>query len=142
MIHSLGKGGKMSASDRKTKIDLLDSEEDIHEKCNKAFTVDGQLEENGMMDLFRYIIFQMQGVRGDRETGVTVRRPDLYGGDIHFNTYQEMTQCFSDKEVASVDLKGALGDYISEILRPLRDKMQSEYPDLVRNAYPDAEASS
>jgi len=132
MIHSLGKGGKMSASDRKTKIDLLDSEADIREKCNKAFTVDGQLEENGMMDLFRYIIFQMPQTQG-----VTVRRPERYGGDIHFDTYEDMARSYLDKKVASVDLKVALGDYISNILRPLRDKIQSEYPDLVRNAYPD-----
>lgn len=134
MIHSLGKGGKMSASDRKTKIDLLDSEEEIKKKCNKAFAVDGQIEENGMMDLFRYIIFQMPQIL---KIGVTVKRPDTYGGNIHFNTYEEMARSYADKAVASVDLKGALGDYISEILRPLREKIHSEYPELVRNAYSD-----
>jgi tyrosyl-tRNA synthetase len=132
MIHSLGKSGKMSASEAASKIDLLDSDEDIRKKCNKAFTVDGSLEQNGMMDLFRHVIFEMPQFK---ETGITVNRPEKYGGHVHFSTYSEMEQHYVDKEIASVDLKGALGEALVTILSPLREKIMTDHSDLVKNAY-------
>lgn len=134
MISSLsgtGKGEKMSASDPKSKIDLLDSNEDILKKCSKAYSVDGIVENNGMMDLFRYVIFRMPQF----QDGITVTRPEKYGGDIHFPTYEEMEKAFTQKEIASLDLKGALADSLVTILGPIRDRIMVENPDLVKNAY-------
>lgn len=131
MIHSLGKSGKMSASDQKSKIDLLDLDEDIRKKCNMAFTVDGQVEDNGVMELFKFVIFEMPQF----QDGVTVKRPDKYGGDVHFNNYYEMEKAFIGRKLASVDIKGALGECLVTILTPLREHINQEHPNLVDNAY-------
>lgn len=132
MIHGLGKEGKMSASDIHSKIDLLDSDEDIMKKCKKAFTVDGRVEDNGVMELFQHVIFCMPQFQS---SGVTVHRPEEYGGDVHYRNYTDMETDFRDHKVASVDLKGCLGECLVKLLGPLRDKILSEHQDLVRNAY-------
>jgi tyrosyl-tRNA synthetase len=132
MIGSLGKGAKMSASDSNSKIDLLDTDADIRKKCTKAFTIDGVVDNNGVMGLFRYVVFRLQHYV---DSGLTVTRPEKYGGDVHFNNYQEMEDAFVAHTVASVDLKGALGDALVHVLGPVRDKIMSEHPDLIKNAY-------
>lgn len=138
MISSLGKEGKMSASDSKGKIDLLDSNEDIKKKCNKAFSVDGQVEDNGVLQLFKHVIFELPHFK----EGITVVRPEKYGGNMHFSAYTAMEDAFVKKHVASVDLKNTLGDCLVTILAPLRDKIMSEHPDLVVNAYSETSVQS
>ena len=132
MIGSLGKGEKMSASDKKSKIDLLDDEASIKEKCKKAFCVDGEVEGNGVLQLFKYVIMEMDGY-----SNITINRPEEYGGDVTFSSYNELEQAFKDKTLASIDLKVALGDCLTKILAPLREKILTTYPDLVKNAYPE-----
>jgi tyrosyl-tRNA synthetase len=128
MIRSLGKAGKMSASETNSKIDLLDTPEDIIAKCKKAYSVDGEVEDNGVLQLFKYVIFELPAY----ETGLTVTRPEKYGGDLHFKTYAELEQSFTAKNVASVDLKETLGKELVSILAPLR---QGPCLDLAHNAY-------
>jgi tyrosyl-tRNA synthetase len=128
MIHSLGKEGKMSASETNSKIDLLDLPDDIMKKCRKAFTVDGVVENNGVMELLKYVIFEMPGY----EQGLTVCRPEQYGGDILFRSYIELERAYIAKEVSSVDLKESLGNELVKILAPLR---RSKCTDLAHLAY-------
>lgn len=128
MIHSLGKDGKMSASDTKTKIDVMDSPEVILQKCKKAFSVDGTVEGNGVMELFKYVIFEMPGYEG----GVTIDRPEKYGGPVTFANYAGLEEAFLEHKIASVDLKQTLGVELAKILAPLRE---SELAELAKRAY-------
>ena len=129
MINSLEKEGKMSASDVNSKIDLLDSEEDIKEKCSKAWSLDGKVEGNGVLQIYKYIIF-------DFYPEVKVTRPEKYGGDVTFNCYEDLEKSFIEYTIASVDLKGTLGTLLAQILKPVRDSVLAEYPDLLARAYP------
>jgi tyrosyl-tRNA synthetase len=129
MIHSLGKEGKMSASDAKSKIDLLDTPEDIMDKCKKAFSKDGVVEENGVLEMYKYLIFELH------EGAVIIERPEKYGGNVSFITYDELCQAFLANTVSSIDLKTTLGQLLSDILAPLRTNIAANYPDLVENAY-------
>lgn len=131
MIHSLGKDGKMSASDTKSKIDLLDEPEVILEKCKGAYSKDGVLEANGVMDMYKYIIFEAP-IGMD---GITISRPEKYGGDIRFLTYDELEEAFLGHKVASIDLKLTLGHLLADLLAPLRKTVNTMYPDLTKNAY-------
>lgn len=131
LISSLSKGGKMSASDVGSKIDLLDLPETIRQKCNRAWSKDGDLEDNGVMELYHKVVFQMTPYS---ETGVTVSRPEKYGGDVHYSTYVEMERAFLEHQIASVDLKATLGDVLVAILAPLQKAVPA---DLVGSAYAD-----
>lgn len=128
MIHSLGKDGKMSASDDKTKIDVMDSPEVILQKCKKAFSVDRQIEGNGVIELFKYVIFEMPAYA----SGLTIERPEQYGGPVTFKNYDELEQSFIAGTIASVDLKHTLGIELGKILAPLRESGLAE---LAERAY-------
>ena len=47
----------MSASDPKSKIDLLDEEQMIKEKINSAYCIAGEVEDNGILAFTKYNIF-------------------------------------------------------------------------------------
>jgi len=49
-------GEKMSASDPKTKIDLLDDPKTVEEKINGAFCPEGVVESNGVLAFLKYVI--------------------------------------------------------------------------------------
>ena len=117
MIHSLGKSGKMSASDEKTKIDLMDDRETIMKKCRKAWCVDGEVADNGVLDMYKYIIFPMS-------KSITVTRPEKYGGDVFFADYEALHQMFDAKEISSCDIKETLGRELANILEPLQDRLR------------------
>lgn len=125
MISSLGKGCKMSASDVKTKIDLLDPPEEIIKKCNKAYSVDGDIVNNGVMELFKYVIFEL--LDGD----LVIQRPEQYGGDVTFQNYEQLEHAFVNKDIASVDIKTALGTELVKILMPLQQNIRDNHPDIV-----------
>ncbi len=129
MICSLAKPGqKMSCSDSKSKIDLLDSEEDIVKKCNGAFSTDGVVENNGVLQMFKYIIFEFSST-------VKVERPDQYGGDKTYSSYIELEDDFSRNLLSSIDLKVTLGRLLNVILKPLRENILTNHSDIVERAY-------
>jgi tyrosyl-tRNA synthetase len=61
-------GGKMSASEEDSKIDLLDTPEVVKRKIRKAVLVEGKLEENGMISFVEYVLMPVSGLsREDRK---------------------------------------------------------------------------
>ena len=58
LVPGLGKSGKMSSSEPNSKIDFDDTDQIIDEKINKAYSVDGQAEGNGLLAITKYILFR------------------------------------------------------------------------------------
>ena len=120
MIPGLAKGGKMSASIPNSKIDLTDSDVMITKKCNKAWSVDGDIDQNGVLAIYKLIVFELME---DSDSDLIVKRDDQYGGDLHYKSYQDMEDDFVTGKVASVDLKQNLGRFLIEILSPIREEL-------------------
>ncbi len=118
LIPGLGESGKMSSSEPNSKIDFDDTDKQIKKKINKAFSVDGVIENNGLLALLKFIIFKKLDAEG-RE--FIIDRPEQYGGKISFKSYQEVEKAFSSKELASVDLKQGISEEIIKLITPLRD---------------------
>ncbi|NCC71042.1 tyrosine--tRNA ligase, partial [bacterium] len=57
LIPGLGESGKMSSSEINSKIDFFDTEKQIRKKINKAYSIDGQIENNGLLAILKYILF-------------------------------------------------------------------------------------
>ena len=116
MIPGLAKGGKMSASIPNSKNDLTDSDEDIINKCNKAWSIDGEIEQNGVLAIYKLIIFELVG-------RIKIRRETKYGGDQIYLSYSDMEKDFVEGKVASIDLKQNLSRFLIEILTPIRSEL-------------------
>jgi len=75
-------GGKMSASDESSKVNLNDSPEDVVDKIQEAYCPMGEVEGNGVLEYLEYLVFPVLAERGEE---FVVERPDEYGGDPSTN---------------------------------------------------------
>jgi len=109
----VGLDGTKMASSKENFISVDDTEEEIYRKFKKAYCKIGDTEENPILALFRYHIFP-------RYETVVIERPEKFGGNITYNSYEEMEKAFVAESVHPMDLKNAAAKYINDILDPVR----------------------
>ena len=126
-------GGKMSASERTSKVDLTDDPDTIAEKLGDAYCPAGQVEENGILEYLEYLVFP---VLADADESFVIDRPDEYGGPITYESYPELEADFLAEELHPADLKPAVATAIADLLAPVRERILDE-PSLLATAYPD-----
>jgi tyrosyl-tRNA synthetase len=105
-------GKKMSSSDAKSKIDLTDDGKAISEKINKADCVAGD-PDNGVMAFLKYVVMVL---KGDNNKNFIVERPDKYGGNLEYETYEAIEKDFVAKKLHPLDLKNAVAKEIVDLL--------------------------
>lgn len=110
-------GKKMSASDPKSKIDLLDDEKTVNEKIKNAYCEEGIVEDNGVLAFIKYVIMVL---KQDKKESFVVERPAKFGGNISFKTYSELEEAFKAKKLHPQDIKAALAKEINKLLAPMR----------------------
>ncbi len=109
---------KMSKSKPDTAIFIHDSPEDIKRKMKKAFCPEGEVEFNPVLDWAKSLIFR------DKNTVLEIKRPEKFGGDINFSSYEELEKAFLDKKLHPMDLKEAVANKLIEILKPAREHFE------------------
>jgi len=57
-------GGKMSASEEESKIDLLDSKAQVKKKLSKAFCEEGNVVDNGVLSFAKHVLFPLSNDKG------------------------------------------------------------------------------
>ena len=126
-------GGKMSASDPSSKIDLLDTSEAIKKKLNGAFCPEGVIEGNGVLTFIKYVLFPyLERIN----QSFNVERPDKFGGNVSFANYTELENVFVEKKIHPMDLKNSIAKYLIQILAPVRTAFESqEYSANLEKAY-------
>ncbi len=105
-------GSKMSSS-KENYISVDDSYDKIKQKISDAFCPK-QVEHNPVINLFRYHIFP-------RFSKVTIKRPDKFGGDLNYMSYDSLEKVFISGTLHPLDLKNAAIEYINKILDPVRE---------------------
>lgn len=123
-------GKKMSASDEKTKIDLLDDEKIIIRKLNNAECVSGN-PDNGVMAFLKYVIMT---IKKDKNENFIIERSEKYGGNLEYKDYEKIEKDFIAKKLHPLDLKNAVAKELIEMLKPLQKK-RKELERLAKKAY-------
>ncbi len=121
-----GPGVKMSASIPETCIKVHDSEEAIREKIKKAYCPAGEVKDNPILQLYKYVVFPIKGK-------AEVKRPKKFGGDLNFEFYEDLEKVFKEKELHPLDLKAALTNELITIFSKVRkyfEKHQNELKEL------------
>lgn len=133
LVPGLGESGKMSSSEPNSKIDFFDTDKQIRKKISKAFSQDGIIEGNGLLAILKYMLF----LKFEHENSeFKISRPEQYGGDISFKTYEQVEKAFENKELSSVDLKQGLSQALIDFITPIREKINQK-EDLFQKAYPE-----
>jgi len=125
-------GGKMSASDESSKINLTDDDEAVAEKIQAAYCPQGEVEDNGVLEYLQYLVFPVLDTRGE---SLVVERPEEYGGDLVYDTYEDLETDYVSGELHPADLKPAAAAAISAVVDPVRERLLAA-PELLAEAYP------
>jgi tyrosyl-tRNA synthetase len=130
-------GSKMSSSDPDSKVDLLDSQAEISKKLKKAFCEEGNIENNPILSFLQAVIFPAKSLT-NKDYAFLIERPEKFGGNSSFSTFQELQDAFERKDVHPGDLKSAAAVALKSLLEPIRDiwNEDAELQALTLEAYP------
>lgn len=142
MVPGLTQGGKMSASDPNSKIDLFEEPTQVKKKINSAFCSPGNVEDNGLLSFVEFVVAPIQELKSDI-TGkfeFFINRPDKFGGPLTYTSFEELKEAFRTDKLSPPDLKIGVIDAINGLLAPLRDEFANnkEFQEAELKGYPAA----
>jgi tyrosyl-tRNA synthetase len=105
---------KMSKSNPDSAIFMNDSEAEITRKINKAYCPEGIMQDNPIMEYCKYILFETS-------KELVIERPEKWGGNSTFGSYDELADSFAKKQIHPMDLKQAVSKRIIELLLPVKE---------------------
>lgn len=126
-------GDKMSSSEEKGKVDLLDTPESVEKKILGAFCPAGKKEDNGVLAFMKHVIMVM---KEDREKEFVVERPEKFGGNVSYGDYKSLEKDFVSGKLHPQDLKKSMAREVNLLLEPVRKRLKDK-KSLVKDAYPE-----
>ena len=103
--------GKMSSSDKESLISVVDSNEEIKNKIAKAYCPEGK--QNPVLEIAKILIFPVF-------EKLEISRPDKFGGNVSYDSYEKLEGDFMAKKLHPADLKGAVGGKLAEMFGRVR----------------------
>lgn len=128
MVPGLGQGGKMSASDPNSKIDILEEPKIVKKKIASAFCEPKIVSGNGLISFVENIIQPIQELKAgvDGVLNFHIDRPEKYGGPITYTSIDQLKSDFAADILKPVDLKVGVADNINELLAPIRATFEKD----------------
>ena len=126
-------GTKMSASEKETKIDILESPEEVKKKVLGAYCPQGETKDNGILAFLKYVVMVY---KKDSKKQFLIKRPEKFGGNISYSAYEDLERDYVSNKLHPHDLKLALADEINILLEPARKHFR-ENEKIVEKAFSD-----
>ena len=104
---------KMSKSKPDSAIFMTDIKEEIYDKIKKAYCPPNIIEFNPILEYFKYIVF----AKFDQ---IDILRQEKFGGNIHFNSYNNLELAYQKGDIYPLDLKDNLSRYLDDMISPVR----------------------
>lgn len=139
MVPGLGQGGKMSASDPNSKIDILEEPKQVKKKINSAFCAPGVVEDNGLLSFIEFVGAPIQELKhGANYFKFDIDRPEKFGGPVSYSSIDDIKKDFAEQKLAPPDLKAGVTEAINELLAPIREEFQNnpEFQEAEAKGYP------
>lgn len=129
-------GGKMSASDPNSKIDLLDDEATVVKKIKKAECVPKVPEGNGVLAFVEFVLLPAARLRGQRGFVVDRTRDEL--PELVYTEVSQMHDDYRNDVLTPQILKPAVSKALNELMGPIREEFgkSAEWQELAERAYP------
>ena len=125
--------GKMSASNEKTKLDMLDSRAQIKKKIAAAYCLPGDVDDNSVLDLLENVIFPLLSHTGKK---FIIFRREEHGGPITFDNFEQVQAAYADEELHPADLKSGIVHNLDMFIEPIRKEFESrEWRQILKHAY-------
>jgi tyrosyl-tRNA synthetase len=104
---------KMSKSKPESCIFIHDSEEEIKRKIKNAYCPPKVLDANPIIEICKYFILPQKPLY--------IKRDLKYGGDLQIDSFEALQKEYSNGNLHPLDLKKAVADELSEMLKPSRE---------------------
>ena len=115
LITSLkGPGQKMSKSLPGSGISVTDKYDEIKKTINGSYCLEGDISDNPVLQITKLIIFP-------RVSKVDIKRPEKFGGNVSYDSYEKLEKDFADKKLHPMDLKAAVTECLEVIIKPIRE---------------------
>lgn len=125
-------GEKMSASEMESTIRITDDADTIDDKIQQAYCPAETVEDNGVLEYLRYLIFPILQIE-DRQ--FIVDRPERFGGELRYDSYDEVEADFVEGSLHPADLKSGVAIEIDRAIEPIRTHFE-DHPHIIDEAYP------
>ena len=113
-----GLNGEKMSSSKGNNIAVDEPAQDVEKKIKSAFCPAKVVENNPVLAICKYHVFPRM------EAGMTIRRPEKFGGDVHYDNYEQLEADFVSGAMHPMDLKKSCAECMIEILAPVREKMK------------------
>lgn len=125
---------KMSSSDTGiSKIDILDTPNEINKKVSKAYCVEKDIKDNTPLLLVKNLVFPLLN-RFNKP--FEIKKNEKYGNEIiKFTNYEELEKKYLE-DLHPQDLKKGISDFFSNLLEPVRKKFANkDLVELLKKSY-------
>ncbi|OGK10216.1 tyrosine--tRNA ligase [Candidatus Roizmanbacteria bacterium RIFCSPHIGHO2_01_FULL_35_10] len=109
---------KMSKSLPDSAIFMTDTTDDIKRKINKAYCPEGIVEENPILEYYKYILFE--SLDKLQLQNIVLTRPQKFGGPVILNSYENLERLFKEKQIHPLDIKSKAIELLDKLLQPVR----------------------
>ncbi len=104
---------KMSKSKPDSAVFIHDSDEQIKRKINNAYCPEGVVEFNPILDWVKHLVYY-------NPTTFTISRPEKWGGNVTYTSYEDLEKDYAGKKLHPQDLKNAVAEWLIAKLEPAR----------------------
>ncbi|ORY11809.1 hypothetical protein BCR34DRAFT_483544 [Clohesyomyces aquaticus] len=128
-------GGKMSASDPDSKIDLLDTPEVVRKKLKKAFAPPQTVEGNGVLSFAEFVLLPASSLKHGTQK-LIIERKDAE--PLVYTNIEQMQKDYVADVLTPQMLKPAVTEALITLLEPIQAEFQasSEWKEIETKAYP------
>ncbi len=110
---------KMSKSKPGTSIFVHDSAEEIARKVRNAYCPQKVVDGNPVLEYSKYIVFR-------RMATMRIERPERYGGDVDFASYNELEEAYRNGNLHPADLKKGVATALDAVVAPIRAHFEKD----------------
>ncbi|MBI5635638.1 tyrosine--tRNA ligase [Candidatus Micrarchaeota archaeon] len=120
---------KMSKSKPDSAIFIHDSREEIARKVNKAYCPP-VAEGNPVLEYAKHLLFR------EPKFVLEISRPEKYGGDASFDSFEKLEAAYLDKKLHAGDLKSGVAAALDDLVKPVRAHFEknSKHLEFLRKA--------
>ena len=98
-----------------------DTHDEISKKIRKAYCPTKISANNPVLEIINYVIFH-------QFKEFVLERPQKYGGNMSYFSYNEVKNDYEQDKIHPMDLKAATSRYLDKIISPIRSYLQNDNP--------------
>jgi tyrosyl-tRNA synthetase len=128
-------GGKMSASDKNSKIDILDDPEEVTKKLKKAEAVPKKVEGNGLLSFIEYVLLPAGSLKHGTPY-FKVERKDA--APLEYSEISKINADYENDVLTPQLLKPSITNALIELLAPVQAEFKASeaWQAIEKKAYP------